>query len=106
MHLAAGRVTVFFRVPLSRSKTLCDSELQDMAKVCVGGCVFSGAVEFGKLLIHNECREVDQCVREKLVSHTIRYIDTAKRVLRDANTAPPALSGMCIVWRVLKTEYS
>lgn len=81
MHLALGCVTVFFRVPLSCGKTLCASELQPQAKVCAGTGVFGGAVESGKALTHNECREVDRCEREKPVSYARKCVDTAKRVL-------------------------
>ena len=72
MHLAAGCVTMFFRVPLSCSKTLCVSELQDNVKICAGMSGYGGAVGFGKLLTHDQ-----RCTKETYV----QSIDTLLRVV-------------------------
>src|SRR5262249_16008084 len=74
MHLDAGHVTAFFHVRLSRGKTLCASELQDRAKVCAGTGVFGGAVEFGKLLIHDDKRQEryhEPCAIDKTLCNSI-----------------------------------
>jgi hypothetical protein len=63
MHLAAGHVTVFFRVARNRGKALRDIHLPGVTNALAGIGVFSGAVEFENPLMHVECREVDRCER-------------------------------------------
>jgi len=91
MHLDAGHVTAFSRVPLSRGKTLCDSELQDRAKVCAGPGVFGGAVEFEKPLRHDDNRQ--ECCHEPCATDKtfVQSIDALLRAvllieLKQSNT--------------------